>query len=143
VFVVQRQFPAAALQRGDWIAYKLGAGSDEWGWNTGGAHGAVRVRSGLGLGPILAVAGDRVGFSTNGFTVNGRTHALRPHMPTSGEITLREKQWFIWPELGISGYGNTPEGNISGLMQQLAVVSENNYIGKPFKQWFGRRQITP
>jgi len=143
VFVVQRQFPAAAIQRGDWVAYKLGADNDGWTWDTGGAHGAVHVRSGLGLGPVLAVAGDRVGFSTNGFTVNGLPHALRPHMPTSGEITVREKQWFIWPELGISGYGNTPEGNISGMMQQLAVVSENNYIGKPFKQWFGRRQITP
>ena len=141
VFVVQRQFPAAAILRGDWIAYKLGSDSSDW--QNGWAHGAVHVRFGLGLGPVLAMAGDRVGFSTNGFTVNGLPHALLPHMPQTGEIILREKQWFVWPELGISGYGNTPEGNISGMMLQLAVVSENDFIGKPFKQWFGRRQITP
>ncbi len=126
VFVVQRQFPAAAIQRGDWIAYKLGSGNSGWeGWETGGAHGAVQVRAGLGLGPVLALAGDRVSFSTNGFAVNGIPHPLRPHMPQTGEVTLPEKQWFIWPELGISGYGHTPESNLSAMMQQLAVVSED------------------
>jgi len=139
VFVAQRQFPVAAIQRGDWIAYKLGSGSS--GWESGWAHGSVRVQSGLGLGPVLAVAGDRVGFSTNGFTVNGVPHALLPHMPRSGEVNLREKQWFIWPELGISGYGNTPEGNISALMLQLAVVSQNDFVGKLFQRWLWRRQI--
>jgi hypothetical protein len=141
VFVVQRQFPVGAIQRGDWIAYKLGSGSS--GWESGWAHGAVHVQSGMGWGPVLAAAGDRVGFSTNGFTVNGILHALRPHMPQSGEVTLREKQWFIWPEVGISGYGNTPEGTISATMLQLAVVSENDFVGKPFQRWLWRRQITP
>ncbi len=141
VYVAQRQFPAAAIQRGDWIAYKLGSGSS--GWESGWAHGAVHVRSGMGLGPVLAVAGDRVGFSTNGFAVNGVLHPLLPHMPQSGEVPLREKQWFVWPELGITGYGNTPEGNISGMMMQLAVVSENDFVGKIFPRWLWRRQITP
>ena len=75
--------------------------------------------------------------------MNGILHALLPHMPHSGEITLQEKQWFIWPELGISGYGNTPEDNISAMMMQLAVVAENDFVGKPFKKWLWRRQITP
>ena len=141
VFVAQRQFPAAAIQRGDWIAYKLG--NDSSGWESGWAHGSVRVRAGMGLGPVLAMAGDRVGFSTNGFTVNGISHALLPHMPQAGEVILREKQWFVWPDLGISGYGNTPEGNISGMMLQLAVVPENDFVGKIFQQWLWRRQITP
>jgi hypothetical protein len=141
VFVVQRQFPVAAIQRGDWIAYKLGGGSS--GWETGGGHGTVHVRSGMGLGAVLAKAGDRVGFSTNVFTVNGIPNALLPHMPQSGEVTLREKQWFVWPELGISGYGNTPEGNISVMMLQLAVVSENDFVGKFYRRWLWRRQITP
>jgi hypothetical protein len=139
VIVVQRQFPAAAIQRGDWVAYQLGGGSS--GWNGGGGHGAVRVRSGMGLGPVLARAGDRVEFFTNRFTVNGIQHPLLAHMPKSGEVAVPEKHWFIWPELGISGYGNTPEGNIMATMQQLALVSENDFIGKPFKRWLWRRQI--
>ncbi len=141
LYVVQRQFPAAAVRRGDWIAYKLGSDSS-W-WDSDGGHGAVRVRSGMGLGPVLASAGDRVMFSTNVFTVNGIPHSLLPHMPNSGEVIVRGKQWFVWPELGISGYGNTPEGNITAMMLQLALVPENNLVGKPFQRWLWRRQTLP
>jgi hypothetical protein len=141
VLVVQRQFPAAAIRRGDWIAYRLGGAS--LGWERGWAHGSVREDSGLGLGPVLAVTGDRVGFATNGFTVNGVLHPLLPHMPQSGEVTLREKQWFIWPEVDITVHGNTPESNVSAMMLGLASVPENEFVGKPFKRWLGRRQITP
>jgi hypothetical protein len=58
VIVVQRQFPVAAIQRGDWVAYKLGNGSSRW--VAGGGHGSVHLQSGMGLGPVLAQAGDRV-----------------------------------------------------------------------------------
>lgn len=141
VYVVQRQFPAAAVQRGDWVAYKLAGDDNSWGGGWG--HGTIYLRSGLGFGPVLAVAGDRVGFSTNGFAVNGVRHALLPHMPQTGEVTLQEKQWFIWPELGISGHGQTPEGNISAMMLQLAVVSENDFVGKLCHRWLWRRQLAP
>ena len=136
VMVVQRQFPTAAIQRGDWVAYRL-HGNEAWGEN------AMYVRSGLGLGPALALAGDRVEFSTNAFTVNGAPHPLRPHMPISGGMTVPEKNWFVWPDVGISGHGNVGEDRISSAMLQMAVVSENQYIGKPFKRWFWRRQIIP
>jgi hypothetical protein len=141
VFVVQRHYPAVAIRRGDWIAYKLGNGSSSW--DRGGGHGTIYMRSGMGLGPVLAMAGDRVVFSTNAFTVNGVARPLRPHMPQSGEVTLREKQWFVWPELGISGYGNTPEDTISATMLPLALVSENDFVGKPFQRWLWRQQIAP
>jgi hypothetical protein len=62
-------------------------------------------------------------------------------MPKSGDVAVPEKHWFVWPELGISGYGNTPEGNITAMMQQLALVPENDFVGKPFKRWLWRRQI--
>ncbi|HXR04600.1 MAG TPA: hypothetical protein VN836_07815 [Verrucomicrobiae bacterium] len=133
VMVVQRQFPAAAIQRGDWVAYRL-HGNEEWGEN------AVYVRSGLGLGPTLALAGDRVEFSTNAFTVNGAPHPLLPHMPVSGGLIVPEKNWFVWPNVGISGHG-VGEDRISSAMLQMAVVSENQYIGKPFKRWLWRQQI--
>jgi hypothetical protein len=139
VFVVQRQFPVAAIQRGDWIAYKLGGGSS--GWQTGGGHGTVYVRSGMGFGPVLAMAGDRVTFSTNVFTVNGIRHPLLPHMPRAGEVAVPEKNWFVWPGYSISGEGD--ENRITSLMLQLALVPENDFVGKPFQRWLGRRQITP
>jgi hypothetical protein len=125
VFVAQRQFPAAAIQRGDWIAYKLGGGSS--GWQTGGGHGTVYVRSGMGFGPVLAMAGDRVTFSTN--------------VPRAGEVAVPEKNWFVWPGYSISGEGD--ENRITSQMLQLALVPENDFVGKPFQRWLWRRQITP
>jgi hypothetical protein len=139
VFVVQRQFPAAAIQRGDWIAYKLGSGSGSW--ESGWAHGTVYVRSGMGFGPVLAKAGDRVTFSTNVFTVNGIQHPLLPHMPQSGEVAVPEKNWFVWPGYSISGAGN--ENRITSIMLQLALVPEIDFVGKPFQRWLWRRQMTP
>ena len=112
------------------------------GW-AGEAHhgGAVWVRAGFGWGPVLAMAGDRVEFSTNAFTVNGISHPLLPHMPVRRDGSVPENHWFVWPEFGISGHGNVGEGAISAMMLQLAMVSENQFVGKPFKRWFWRRQI--
>jgi hypothetical protein len=139
VYVVQRQFPVAAIRRGDWIGYKLGSGSSSW--DTGGGHGTVYVRSGMGFGPVLAMAGDRVTFSTNVFTVNGIQHPLLPHMPQSGEVAVPEKNWFVWPSYSISGAGN--EDRISSIMLQLALVPEKDFVGKLSQRWLWRRQMTP
>jgi hypothetical protein len=134
VAVVQRQFSADAIRCGDWIAYRL-RGSGGW------EEGAVRVRSGMGLGPVLAMAGDRVEFSPKAFTVNGISHPSLPHMPTSGGLTVPENNWFVWPNVGISGHGNVGEDRISAAMLQMATVSREQFAGKPFKRWFWRRQI--
>jgi hypothetical protein len=101
------------------------------------------VRPGLEFGRVQAVAGDTVRFSENVFSVNGRSLPRLPHMPTSGEVLVPEKHWFIWPELGITGHGNIGEGSLSSAMLHLANVSEEQYLGKPFNHWFWRRQITP
>lgn len=138
VVVVQRLVSTQAIKRGDFVMYSMrssGAGDAH------GEGGAVRVQAGFGWGPVLAVAGDRVEFSTNSFSVNGVSRPLRPHMPTSGELVVPEKHWFVWPEVGIYQNGNTSEATISTMMFQLAVVPENQFVGKPFNRWFGRRQI--
>lgn len=134
VVVVQRMVSADAIQRGDWIAYTLP--SDR------GVTG-VRIREGLGLGPVLAAEGDHIQFMTNGFTINGVLRALLPHMPQGGELVVPEKHWFVWPDLAISINGNVGEGPISASMLQLAIISESEFIGKPFRRWFWRRQLFP
>jgi len=141
VFVVQRQFPVEAVQRGDWIAYKLGGGDSAW--EGGREHGAVYLHSGMGLGPVLAMAGDRVEFSTNAFTVNGQPHALRPHMPSAGELVVPKNNWFVWPDVGISGHGHTAENTISSAMMEMAIVTREQFVGRAFPRWLGRRQISP
>lgn len=127
------------IQRGEWVLYSIGGNQGRY------AHGegAVWVRSGFGLGPVLAVAGDTIRFTTNAFFINGQSEPRLPHMPTTGEVQVPEKHWFIWPNLDISGHGNVGEASISSTMLQLAIVSENQYVGKPFQRWFWRRQITP
>ena len=136
VMVVQRIHSGAKLHRGDILFYRMSSAG------TGDAHrgGAVVVRDGFGLGPVLAIGGDRVGFSTNAFTVNAVARPLLPHMPTAGEMVLAEKQWFIWPALDINMHGNIGEAAISSMMSQLAVVTEDQFIGKPYRTWFWRRQ---
>jgi hypothetical protein len=138
VIVVQKNASPGGVRRGDWVMYSLPNLS------TGNAHGeggAVRVQAGFGWGLVLAVAGDRVAFSTNSFSVDGVERPLLPHMPTSGNLVVREKSWFVWPELDISGHGNTSEANISATMLRLATVPEGQFVGKPFKRWFWRKQI--
>jgi hypothetical protein len=138
VIVVQKLASADSIRRGDWIAYNLsGYVISVHGNRYAGDH------SGLGFGPVLAIAGDQVGFLTNAFTVNGVAHPRRPHMPDSGTVIVPGNHWFIWPDLAISGHGNVGEADISAAMLERADVSENQFVGKPFKRWFWRQQALP
>ena len=139
VVVVQRMFQSPPVRRGDTVAYALMESEN------GNAHrgGAVRIQSGMGFGPVLAVAGDEVRFYPHAYSVNDVTFTNLPHMPTNGNFVVPEKHWFIWPSLAISGHGNVSEAGISAAMLQLANVREEQYFGRALKHWFGRRQILP
>ena len=136
VFVVQSLTSANTVSRGDWVAYRLSGSvisvhGNRWG-----------EQLGMGFGPVLAVAGDRVRFLTNTFTVNGNPRASLPHMPDSGSIIVPENHWFIWPDFDISGHG-VGEAAISAAMLERADVAENQFAGKPLKRWFWRQQSLP
>lgn len=140
VIVVQRNFQTQHVQRGDWMAYSLDR--DATGENYHG--GTVILRNGISLGPVLALPGDAVTFSTNSFSVNGMVHTNRlPHMPTGGGFNVPENHWFIWPTLGISGHGNVGETRISNALMGLADVNESQLIGKPLHRWFWHKQTLP
>jgi hypothetical protein len=139
VIVLQRNFAAHKVQRNDCVAYMLH--EDEQGEAHNG--GAVWVQSGMGLARVLAVAGDRVAFSTGTFSVNGQAQPDLPHMPSDGEWVVPENHWFIWPNLDISGHGNVSEARISSAMLNLANVNEDHFFGKPLARWFWRKQILP
>jgi hypothetical protein len=135
--VVQKLASPKAVKRGDWIAYRLPARSEgvlEEDWR-------MFAHSGVGLGPVLAVANDQVVFSNNVVIVNGVAQPLLPHMPTYGAITVPENFWFIWPGYSINGRGD--ERRITSMMLQLANVPENEFIGRPLKRWFWRKQVLP
>jgi hypothetical protein len=139
VIVVQRSFQTRRVQRGDWVAYSF----DENAVGQNYHGGTVWLRNGLSLGPVLALAGDRVAFSNNCFSVNGILHTNLPHMPQAGELTVPENHWFIWPNLGISGHGDVGEARVSSALLGLADVAETNFSGRPLRRWFWRKQILP
>jgi hypothetical protein len=135
--VIVEKFPFTHdIKRGDRIAYELS------GYYFSNHFGqGVSDQVGIGVGLVLATAGDRIEFSEDHFSVNGVPQPLLPHMPASGNFVVPENHWFIWPNLAISGNWNVGEANISSAMLQLADVPESKIIGKPFKRWFWRKQI--
>lgn len=136
--IVEKFAMASGVKRGDWVAYKLS------GYRFSNHMGnGVMDRTSLGLGSVLATTGDRVEFSTNQFTVNGVPHPLLPHMPQTGNWVVPENHWFIWPNVAISGNWNVGEADISSAMMQMANVPETQFVGKPFRRWFWRKQILP
>lgn len=139
VVVVQRMFQLPVIKRGDWVAYNFEENAT--GHNYHG--GVVQLHTGMGLGPVLALAGDQVVFSNNLFSVNGIWQTNLPHMPSSGELVVSENHWFIWPNLGISGHGNVGEARISSALLGLSDVAEANFWGRPFQRWFWRKQTLP
>jgi hypothetical protein len=132
VVVVSKFKPAAKVKRNEVIAYSYSGNSDHTVW----------IEAGLGLGPVLAVAGDHVCFTPKAFEVNGRPQPRLAHMPQSGDLTVPQKHWFVWPDLGITGHGNAPAGALTTALLQMATISETQFAGKPLKRWFWRRQFS-
>jgi len=140
VIVVQRFLSQQTVPRGEWVAYL--PDENDVGENYHG--GTVWLRSGLCFAPVLAVAGDTVTFSTNGFSVNGGfCQTNQPYMPISGETVVPENHCFIWPNLYISGHGDVGDARITSALMGLADVNKTNFYGRPFRQWFWRKQTLP
>lgn len=130
VIVISRAAAPGSIHRGDWAAYSI----------TPAYQPGARVEEGFVLGPVLAVAGDRVEFDTNNtFRVNGVAYPALPNMPVSGEVTVQENRWLVWPNLDIhGGHGNV---NVPAILLQTANVSREQFVGRPFKSWFFRKQV--
>ena len=131
VVVVKKFGQVPAVRRHDWIAYSLAGDADH----------TVYMVAGFGLGPVLAVGGDRVRFTQTAIEVNGKPQPRLAHMPEAGELIVPERHWFVWPDYAISGHGNVGEAALSTALLQMATISEQQFAGKPFKRWFWRRQL--
>ena len=138
--VVVKAAPARNIHRGEWIAHRIGTGSQLF--QNASFHGAIQIRNGYGLDRVVAGPGDVVRFRPEDFQVNDQTFPRGNHMPTNGEIVVSEKQWFAWPQFALQN-NNIPEVEISNVMLAYSIISEEQFVGKPFKRWFGRRQILP
>ena len=131
VVVVYRLGSSQGLSRGTRIAYAYeGTRCDE-----------LVVRHGIGIGPVLALPGDRVKFGATTFEVNGVAQPSLPHMPRVGQWTVPEKHWFVWPEIGIRGHGAASREAVAAALLHVGTITETQMIGRPFKRWLWRRQF--
>lgn len=129
VLVVWRGGDPSTVRRGDWVACRIRAE----------AENRVIVSGGYVVQPVLGVAGDTVRFTSSACEIKGRP-TLRQHlMPEAGGWVVPEKMWFIWPRLAINNR-NVNEAQISAILERLAQVGHDQYIGRAFRHWFGRRQ---
>jgi hypothetical protein len=138
VVVVGRNYSTHGIHRGDWVGYNLEGNTRGM---AHGGEGQINVYSGMGLGPVLAVPGDQVEFSTNAFTINGVSHPHLPQMPVSGSFVVPDDHFFIWSRFEINSHGNVNPALISATMLDMSIVDEKQVVGRPFKRWFGRKQI--
>jgi len=130
LIIVQRKSPPITLRRGDVIAYSFE-----------GANGpGIIVHGGFGLGPVLALPGDRVRFTQTTFEINGQAQPRLALMPQSGEIVMSERHWFVWPNFDMYGHGNVVD-QLPERFLDLGMISERQFLGRPCRRWLWRQQL--
>jgi len=73
------------------------------------------------FGPIVGLGGDRV-----------------------GSVAVPENHWLIRTQIARRYYHHGSfAGASSDIIEQLTIVSPEEFVGKPFKRWFWRKQILP
>lgn len=132
VIVVQTLTKPESVKRGEWIAYRIQGGS---------ARGLV-IQSGLAVQRVLGLPGDEIRFSSQALFINGVAGPRLEHMPVTGKLIVPEKHWFIWPDHAMSVRGNNAE-RVDAALFGLADVKQDQFVGKPFRRWFWRRQTLP
>ena len=133
VLVVKTSVPPGLIKKGDWVAYQI---NSSWGDQTW-------TQAGYGVGEVLAVAGDKISFQANGFSINGVLRPRRDYMPAKGNLVVADGSWFIWPDVTISGHGNVGVDVTENAMTALAMVPKSNFTGVLFHRWWWRHQTLP
>jgi len=59
-------------------------------------------------------------------------------MPQGGELVVSESIWFIWPEFEMLGTAMSAKQPFSDDARIGNRVPKVEFIGRPFKRWFGR-----
>ena len=129
VIVINPRVPAAAVQRGDVVAYRIPASR----------YRNIFVREGEGLGPVWAMPEDVVAFGDGTVSVNGKARPLSASRKEWGRLTVPEDCWFIWPDLDIVNRG-VAAGWVEHTLRELALVPQRQMVGRPYGWWFFRAQ---
>ncbi len=133
VVLVRREAAPRSVGRGQMVVFEMEEGS---------LGSGVYRRAGYGIERVLAVAGDRVEFTREGFRVNGELHPALPEMPTKGETVVPENHFFVWPRFAITGR-ILPADVVAGGILRTSMIARDQIIGRPCQRWFGIRQPVP
>jgi hypothetical protein len=133
VIIVQTVTSAAAVQAGDWVAYRI---------DGDGARGLV-IREGFALQRVMGMPGDEIHFTRDAVKINGVPRPRLSRMPVTGGFIVPEKHWFIWPEHAMTVRGNDAPGIADAAFLRLADVNQSQFVGKPFRRWLWRQQTMP
>jgi hypothetical protein len=125
--------PPASVLRGQTIAFEL---------NESDLNSAIVMLDGYGIEPVLALAGDRVEFSRDGFAINGILQPAMTNMPTRGEIVVPENYFFVWPRFAINAHNQSAEA-VSARVLKTSMIARDQILGPPCQRWFGMRQPVP
>jgi hypothetical protein len=96
----------------------------------------------LNIAPVIALAGDEVQFTSTNLFVNGIAQPSLPGMPSSGSLTVPEKNWFFWGDFRIISHGVSAQA-IADARAHAGIVQMDQYVGAPFHWWFWRNQSLP
>jgi len=103
-----------------------------------------RILSGLGLGQVVGLPGERVQFYADHYEVNGMVFARNGNLPTTGDYPVPEGHCFVWPTLVRMDVNRNARAPVmEHFMKQTALVPESNWVGRPFGWWFFRNQELP
>jgi hypothetical protein len=129
-FVVHVSASPVGIMREDPIAFRMKAfGGD-----------GVYIPAGFGLGRVRGMAGDTIRFTPSHLEVNGKTFPRHEMMPLRGEHVVPEKHWFIWPDFAMQQRGRVDAARLDQILAEMAMVSENDFMGRVFERWFWRDQ---
>ncbi len=92
--------------------------------------------------PVSLKLGDWAAFSTDHNLLFGPIVGLGGDRVDS--VTVPENHWLIRTQIARRYYHHGSfAGGSSDIIEQLTIVSAEEFVGKPFKRWFWRKQILP
>lgn len=124
------------LVRGDTILYR------SEGTRRGGGEMQVLMRGGLYWGVVIGLPGDRIQFTTNGVVVAGRSRPPEAYMPMTGAVAIPRDTWFAWPRMLQRAAGAASPDVITQAFLDQAQITRAEFVGRPYRRWFFRRQET-
>ncbi len=135
--IVNPRVRSEDLVRGDSILYR------SEGNRRGGGEMQVLMRGGLYWGVVIGLPEDRIQFSTNGVVVAGRTSPLEAYMPMTGSVAVPRDTWFAWPRMLQRAAGGASPDVITQAFLDQAQITRAEFVGRPYRRWFFRRQDNP